>query len=162
MLGQRGAQWPVKSAVTALLLLGVAGCGWPATSSSHSTDSVAGTSSGSARASARPTASPSSVLPSPWASSSGSGAQRAAASAAVVAYDGMWEDLIAAGATSDFKDPRLASHMLYQPLTDWMQLFADDSGRGIVRGRNESLYPFCRRLNVWPRRLRQAAGPVLC
>jgi hypothetical protein len=42
-----------------------------------------------------------------------------------------------------------------------------DVGKGehhatALRGRNESLYPFCRRLNVWPRRLRQAAGPVLC
>ncbi|MFC1437999.1 hypothetical protein ABUW04_06980 [Streptacidiphilus sp. N1-10] len=44
----------------------------------------------------------------------------------------MWDDLIAVAAISDFKDPRLMQHMLYQPLTDWAQQFADSKRDGVV------------------------------
>ena len=39
---------------------------------------------------------------------------------------------MAVGTTSNYKDPRLLQHMLYQAATDWAQRFADDQGHGIV------------------------------
>jgi hypothetical protein len=44
----------------------------------------------------------------------------------------MWDDLVAVAVISDFKDPRLMQHMLYQPLTDWAQQFADSKRDGVV------------------------------
>ena len=109
----------------------VVGCG-PAQSSSAGSDAAKSSGKPGAPTSAAASPSPGSVLPSPWASASGTAAQRAAATAALTAYNGMWEDLIALGATSDYKNPQMAAHMVYQPLTDWMQQFASDSGHGIV------------------------------
>lgn len=92
----------------------------------------------SAAASVRPSfpsASPSpssELLPSPWATASGTAAQRAAAQAALTAYDGMWNTLVKLGRTSDWKNPHLGEFMLYQPLTNWSSAFEEDKSKGIV------------------------------
>jgi len=109
----------------------VAGCGGSTPSASGS-DTATGHPRVSASASAQPSPSPVSVLPTPWASASGTAAQRDAAVAALAAYNGMWQDLTALGATSDYKNPRMAAHMVAQPLTDWMQQFADNARQGVV------------------------------
>ncbi|WP_370063124.1 hypothetical protein [Streptacidiphilus sp. MAP5-3] len=88
------------------------------------------TSSGTPAAASSPTkaASADSALPSPWASQSGSPAQQAAAADALAAYRGMWSDLAALGQTPDgYKNPKLATHMLYAPLSQWSQELADNA-----------------------------------
>jgi hypothetical protein len=62
----------------------------------------------------------------------GTTAQRAAARAALDAYDGMWNTLVELARTSDWKNPRLGEFMLYQPLTTWSSSFAKDKRRGII------------------------------
>ncbi|MDH6579402.1 hypothetical protein [Kitasatospora sp. MAP5-34] len=51
---------------------------------------------------------------------------------ALAAYDAMWEDVMAAALTADYRNPRLAAHMTGQPLTLWSQTFADEQGKGLV------------------------------
>ena len=128
--GRHGRQ--LRAVAGSILLTIVTGCsspGRPTASGDAATDSpTQRTTAPSAQASA----SPRGALPSPWASASGTAAQRSAAASALTAYNGMWDDLIAVAAISDFKDPRLMQHMLYQPLTDWAQQFADSKRDGIV------------------------------
>ena len=131
MYGLRKATWAVGTGVAALVMTAIAGCG-AATPSTSGGDSATGHPRASASPSARPDPSPSSVLPTPWASASGTAAQQAAAVAALTAYNGMWQDLTALGATSDYKNPRMAAHMVAQPLTEWMQQFADNARQGVV------------------------------
>lgn len=91
--------------------------------------------SGGGRVAGSPTraGSADSVMPSPWASQNAGPAQQAAASEALAAYRGMWSDLATLGQTLDgYKNPRLATHMLYAPLSQWSQELADNAKLGEV------------------------------
>ncbi len=115
----------------ALMVNALAGCGASGSSSSSEAASSRPVLPDTS-ASANPSASPSSVLPTPWTSATGTAAQQDAATAAMASYNGMWQDLIAVSAISDFMAPRLMAHMLDQPLTDWAQQFATEKRKGIV------------------------------
>ncbi|WP_329562066.1 hypothetical protein [Kitasatospora sp. NBC_01266] len=51
---------------------------------------------------------------------------------ALAAYDAMMQDITALAATSDYKNPRLASHMTGQPLTYWTKALIDQHTKGLV------------------------------
>jgi hypothetical protein len=51
---------------------------------------------------------------------------------ALAAYDAMWEDIMTAALTADYRNPQLAAHMMGQPLTAWSQALADEQGKGLV------------------------------
>jgi hypothetical protein len=44
----------------------------------------------------------------------------------------MWEDIMTASLTADFRNPRLAAHMTGQPLTAWSRALADEEAKGLV------------------------------
>lgn len=93
--------------------------------------SVPSSDAGSASAS-----SPSSGSSSRTASPSPSETSANTALAALAAYNAMWEDIIAVAQTSDFTNPRLATHMTGGVLAHWTELVATNQSRGWVgRGR---------------------------
>ncbi|WP_145908896.1 hypothetical protein [Kitasatospora viridis] len=51
---------------------------------------------------------------------------------ALAAYNAMMQDIVALAATSDYKNPRLASHMIGQPLAQWTKTLANQQLDGVV------------------------------
>ncbi|MEY9963390.1 hypothetical protein ABIA33_001423 [Streptacidiphilus sp. MAP12-16] len=137
-----------------LVLVGVVGCS--GTGNGARPGSVDGVSrSTSASPSPSPSVSMSAglALPVPWASQSGTAAQQTAAVEALAAYRGMWTDLERLGRTpmTGFKDPTLATHMLYQPLHDWSQTLADEAKRGEVSTGEAVIDPRVVKVDTSPR-----------
>jgi hypothetical protein len=79
-------------------------------------------------------AAPNNAVGSPAADAPWTGTQ--APPDALAAYDAMWEDIMSVSRTSDYKNPRIAMHMIGQPLNSWTLNVSRDRSRGWVgRGR---------------------------
>lgn len=101
---------------------GLAGC----TGKGGSSEAVTTKPTPSASAAAPSAAAPSSSSPAPaWTGVP-------APPEALAAYQAMMQDITALAETSDYKNPRLATHMIGQPLGHWTTALADQHAKGLV------------------------------